>query len=87
MARQNEYGKFIISAGEIGAYTVCPEAWRLSNVEGVRTRSSKDRIKKGNEMHREWAQKYDDAVYFGRHVKLIVFLLIATVAIFLMSLL
>ena len=33
MPRQNEYGKFILSAGEISTYEVCPEAWRLSHVQ------------------------------------------------------
>jgi hypothetical protein len=89
MARQNDYGRYILSAGEIGAYTVCPEAWRLANVERVSTRNSsseqKERVQKGNELHKEWAQNVDEAVYLTRHVKVIIALILLCIAAFLLN--
>lgn len=87
MARQTEYGKFIISAGEVGAYTVCPEAWRLANMERVPAVTSEGdhqhRVKKGNELHKEWAQNVDEAVYLTRHVRLVILLLFLAIAAYL----
>ena len=86
MARKNEYGKYILSAGEIGAYTVCPEAWRLSNVEKVQAaNASKERIQRGNEMHREWAENLHEAVHLKRSVRLVILLIICTVAVFVLT--
>jgi hypothetical protein len=90
MARRNDYGKYILSAGEIGAYTVCPEAWRLAVVERVKTASANDekqqqRVQKGNELHREWAQNVDEAVYLTRHVKVIIALVLLCIAAFLLN--
>jgi hypothetical protein len=73
MARKTEYGKYILSAGEIGAYTVCPEAWRLSAIEKVDTLKDKS-VVLGIDMHKRWAKTYDEAVYFAREVKLLVLL-------------
>lgn len=84
MARKNEYGKYILSAGEIGAYTVCPESWRLSNVKRVKSAHQKERIQAGNKLHQEWAQSYDDALYFKKHVRLVLLLLFVTLIIFLL---
>ena len=60
MARKNEFGKYILSAGEVGAFTVCPEAWRLKMVEKVKgTRASS--ADEGLKLHAEWAEKYTEA--------------------------
>lgn len=73
MATKTDYGKFILSAGEIGAYTVCPESWRLSTVEKVDTLKSEN-VKLGIAMHKRWAKDYDEALYFAREVKLLIVL-------------
>jgi hypothetical protein len=84
MARKTEYGKFIISAGEIGAYSVCPEAWRLSMIERVKALkdASTDR---GATLHKAWARSYDDAVFFTKGVKLIIALVFAAIAFHLLT--
>jgi hypothetical protein len=78
MAKKTEFGKYILSAGEIGAYTVCPEAWRLSAVEKVDTLKSKN-VVLGIDMHKRWAKGYDEAVYFRREVKLLIILVAVAV--------
>ena len=60
MARKSAYGRYILSAGEVGAFTVCPEAWRLKmveNVKGSRSESSTE----GMRLHEEWARTCSEA--------------------------
>lgn len=82
MAKKSSSGKFIISAGEVGSYTVCPEAWRLKALEGVE-RFTASSVAKGNELHRQWAKNYDEAAYLSRGLRLVlVMLLLATLIYF-----
>lgn len=85
MARKNEYGKYILSAGEIGAFTVCPEAWRLGNVKKVQAKASRERIQRGNEMHKEWADNLNEAVVLKRSVRLMVLLILCAIIIFVLT--
>jgi len=84
MARRTIYGRHIISAGEIGSYTVCPEAWRLRTVQRVR-RSDSPTASAGEKMHRDWAQTYEEAVYLSRSVRVMVLLIILTIIIYMLS--
>lgn len=81
MAKKSESGKFIISAGEIGSYTVCPEAWRLKVLEGVE-RSASSSVIKGSELHREWAKNYDEAAYLSRGLRIVLLMLVAAIVIY-----
>ena len=84
MAYKNIYGKIILSAGEVGSYTTCPEAWRLEVVERIRPQSSVD-AQKGEELHEKWASDLDEAMYFTRSIRLILFLIILALLFFLLS--
>lgn len=84
MARKTAYGRHILSAGEIGAYTVCPEAWRLKVVENHRPVQSGS-VKTGEQLHQVWAKDLDEFVYLNRTGKLIVLLIILAVVIAMMS--
>lgn len=66
--------RVIIPAGEVGAYTVCPEAWRLRSIKGV-NKANKEAFKEGQKLHREWAEKFDQAASLGQGVKILVLLL------------
>lgn len=79
MPRKNRDGKFIISAGEIGAYTVCPEAWRLQMLEGV-VGADRENSVQGQKLHKEWAEKYGEALFLSKGVKIIMLLLFIAVA-------
>ena len=81
MAHKNIYGKIILSAGEVGSYTTCPEAWRLEVVERIRPQTAPD-VKQGEELHKEWSVELDEAMYFTRSIRLIVGLIIVTVLFF-----
>ena len=77
MVRKNRDGKHIISAGEVGVYTVCPEAWRLQYVFKKRTLDNDDTIK-GRELHENWANNYSDAIGIVKMARKIVILVIFT---------
>ncbi|RMG41449.1 MAG: hypothetical protein D6719_08505 [Candidatus Dadabacteria bacterium] len=83
MATKTEYGKYILSAGEIGAYTVCPEAWRLRTVEKARANDNSESIEHGNRMHQEWVREFDQLIEMRRALKLIIFM--AAVALFIIG--
>ena len=71
MARKNEYGKFIISAGEVGSYTVCPEAWRLQSVVQAKSAHEK-KMREGTRLHKEWGKRHEDAMRLAYHARLTV---------------
>ena len=81
MARKTDYGKFILSAGEIGAYTVCPEAWRLRILEQVKARRAES-SKEGQVMHHEWARTYEEVIYLGKKFRLLATLLVSAAVVY-----
>jgi hypothetical protein len=83
MARKLETGRYIISAGEIGAYTVCPEAWRLSTVERVQSVHAASRGQ-GVKLHKSWAQSFDDSIYFRRASRALLWLTLLTILIYIL---
>lgn len=71
MPRKNKDGKFILAAGEIAHFTVCPEAWRLSVIEKKETLQDPSHSE-GRELHRVWAKDYDESIFFSRSIRLII---------------
>lgn len=84
MPRTNEYGQYILSAGEIASYVVCPEAWRLKNLEKVSAAFQKN-VKTGHELHKEWTENLDEAFYFTKGSKLILLLIGIAVVVFFLT--
>ena len=84
MARQNIYGRFIISAGEVGSYTVCPEAWWLKCIQKVK-RTDSQSMTTGEELHRAWAEGFDEAVYLSRGIRLVLLLIALSVILYALS--
>lgn len=76
MARKTSYNRVIFSAGEIGAYSVCPEAWRLRTLERVRVDRTKA-MQQGQELHEEWVAKFEETVTLTRTVRYVVLLVLA----------
>ena len=56
MARKTEFGRYILSAGEVGAFIVCPMAWKLRMVDKISAATAQSSIE-GNRLHKEWANK------------------------------
>ncbi len=81
MAKKTPYGRYILSAGEIGAYVVCPEAWRLKTVDGVRGETAKT-VEQGRALHKEWAKNFEESVWFARRARVIFTLFVVAVVIY-----
>ncbi|MDZ4785485.1 MAG: hypothetical protein SGJ02_05350 [bacterium] len=83
MPRQNRDGKFILSASEIGSFTVCPESWRLRTVQHKESKHS-DRVEIGQEMHAAWSAKYDEHLFLIRAARIVLALLVLVLATFIL---
>jgi hypothetical protein len=81
MPRQNSDGKYIISAGEVGSYSVCPEAWRLQMIEKRTATQGAETSATGSQLHKEWATELSEAVYLTRTIRLVVLLILLTILI------
>ena len=81
MARLTTSGRHILSASEIGSYTVCPESWRLKEIERVKLRNS-ERFAQGEMMHEQWASTYGESVYLVRSMRIIIALVVLALASF-----
>lgn len=78
MARKNEYGHYILSAGEIASYSVCPQSWKLNYIDETKSLYTPS-IQEGNKLHKEWTKEVDEAMYFTRTstgLKYLIFVLI-----------
>lgn len=84
MAKLNADGKYILSAGEIGSFTVCPEAWRLKTIARVQ-RLHHDSVETGHRLHTEWAKSFDDAFYLSKGVKFVVFLIALAITLYILT--
>lgn len=80
MARQNKDGKFVISAGEVGQFAVCPESWRLRMVEKVDEESTK-RMSDGERLHYLWSKNIDRAAHLGQGLRFLIALIVTTIVI------
>lgn len=78
MARKNKDGHYILSAGEVGAYTVCPESWRLKVLKGIKGTHAHS-IELGSDLHRRWAEGNEEVNFFRQGVKLILILISAAI--------
>jgi hypothetical protein len=84
MARKNKDGRYILAAGEVAHFIVCPEAWRLSVVEKNRG-SSDPSHQSGRELHTKWAKDYTDSVYLSRGVRILIELCLLMVLLYLLK--
>lgn len=81
MAKKTNYGRYILSAGEIGSYTVCPEAWRLKTIAGAK-RAQLGTEAAGKELHQAWASSYADVVHLSRSMKLTAALILVAIILY-----
>ncbi len=81
MARRLKDGRHIFTASEVGAFVVCPEAWRLRSIERTKTAYSPE-LEQGSGLHDEWVRYHDDATFLLKQVRLAVLLVILAGLIF-----
>lgn len=61
MIKKTPYGKYIISAGEVGIYAVCPYSWQLKSVFKKNPNSDDIKLRNdGMQNHSKWGKKAED---------------------------
>ena len=75
MARKSQFGKYILSAGEVGSYTVCAEAWRLKAIDRKK-RISVATSDAGIKLHNSWARGHDEVIFLTNGVRIVVFIVL-----------
>lgn len=72
----------LLTATQLSAYVVCPEAWRLKYVENEPSeRNVSSRQDRGKEMRREWVQQQDLSRTLRFYAKVVYLLLVSLVII------
>ena len=84
MARRNPNGGYIISAGEVGAFTVCPTSWDL--LWNNKSKSLKDRAEdastsRGELLHAEWSGFFEESLELSKLIRYLA-VLICLVSVF-----
>lgn len=69
MARPNPDGGYIIAAGEVGAFSVCPQAWHLSTVKGAEGRQPTVESALGQALHRDWSRFFEESLTLGTWIR------------------
>lgn len=82
MPRKSTSGRFIISAGEVGEYVVCPESWRLRRLVASIEKPESTARKAGLDAHDLWSNQIFQATTLVRFFRYGFTLLIALVVIF-----
>jgi len=75
----------IFAAGEVGAYVLCPENWRLKyrkKTKPTKSAQNSPQTNRGLEAHHNWTRNIDEALFLKRNVKLIVALILIAIAIY-----
>lgn len=81
MPRKNEYGKYILSAGEIGSFTVCPESWRLRYVDRKKKSAPDESVAIGERLHVAWAEEHDKLSRMLRATRIVLLLALLAIAV------
>lgn len=83
MPYKNSYGKWILPAGEVGQFAVCPESWRLKMVERVNRLHTREK-EKGEIKHDEWSEEVDHAFHLRQGLQVIFAFVVIMICIVLM---
>lgn len=84
LARRNPKGGFIISAGEVGAFTVCPQSWHLLWNNRAKQQRGEDRSvsnSRGELLHAEWSGFFEESLELSKLIRYLA-VLICIVSVF-----
>lgn len=82
MARPNPGGGFIIAAGEVAAFSVCPRAWHLAWHSSVITPSRNPDSMLGQRLHGEWSRFFEESLRIGVWIRWIAVLICFVLVVF-----
>ena len=84
MPRKNKDDEFILSAGEISTYILCPENWRLNQIENIKPKQSRE-SKEGTVEHQSWTKELNDAIYYTWASRIIILLMFLIVIVYIFT--
>ncbi len=84
MATTGADGKHIIAAGEVGAFTVCAQSWKLKWVDKQGARVAFEEKLLGQKLHQDWSNIFDESLKLGRWIRYLAVLLCAALVLFLL---
>jgi CRISPR-associated protein Cas4 len=84
VARINPEGGYVIAAGEVGAFSVCPQAWYLSwnKSDGSSSTPPNSQSILGQTLHRDWAQFFEESLHLGTWVRYLAMLVCMMLVVF-----
>jgi CRISPR-associated protein Cas4 len=84
VARPNPRGGFIIAAGEVGAYTVCPQSWHLEWNDRGSAPPEKANSALGQRLHTDWSRFFEESFRFVNWIRLLMVLACLTAVVFML---
>jgi len=69
VARINPEGGFIIAAGEISAFSVCPKSWHLAWHESAKRDVGNPNSLLGQRLHRDWSGVFEESLRLGNWIR------------------
>jgi CRISPR-associated protein Cas4 len=82
VARRNPQGGYTIAAGEVGAFSVCPQSWFLSFSKSKTEAPPTARSILGQALHRDWSKFFEESLTFGTWVRYLAMLVCMMLVVF-----
>lgn len=84
MATVGPEGQHIIAAGEVGAFSVCPQSWKLKWVDKAEPQESLGGAILGQELHRDWSRMFDESLLLGQWIRYLAVLTCTALVVFIL---
>lgn len=83
MATKGQNGRHIISAGEVGAFSVCPMSWKLKWIDKADARQETS-VTLGQQLHKDWSVVFEESLILGRWIRILAVLITTAAVVFLL---
>lgn len=83
MATKGPEGQHIIAAGEVGAFSVCPQSWKLKWIDQAAPDSAPS-VSLGQDLHRDWSSLFEESLLLTRWIRYLAVLLTSAAVFFLL---
>ncbi len=84
MATKTGDGKYIIAAGEVGVFSVCPQSWKLKSVDRERPVERKKDAELGKYLHERWSSVFEESLLLNKWIRYLAVLVCTASAVFLL---
>ncbi len=84
MATTRPDGKHILAAGEVGAFSVCAQSWKLKWVEKQGAAFALDEKTLGKKLHRDWSRVFDESLELGQWIRYVAVLIYTALVVFIL---